>query len=127
MRANTAVRQKQNRELRLVKKSGKKSVDINYFKIFTAASVVFTVIALGQVIQYSFYNQYSFENQKLNNTLVSIRQSDQEMESRITSLESPTRVERIAKDKLKMVKPEQVGYIIYEAGENGINTLAMKR
>jgi cell division protein FtsL len=113
-RTNTAEKTKKIQRLRLVKSASRKTVKVSYLKIVVFCSLLCTVIALGYVIQYSLYNQYSLENDKLMKLIDDKKQSEQELKGKVLGLKSPLRIESIAKNQLKMIKPTEIGHLIYE-------------
>ena len=118
-------RKKRIHHLRLVKKGSQKRVRVNYFKMAMLAAAATSLIALGQVVQYSMYNQVSFENDTIKKEISSLKEDKQELESAVMTLKSPIRIERIAKNDLKMEKPSKMGYIVYQLKDNK-SELALK-
>lgn len=126
MRATRALEAKRINHLRLVKKGTHKRVEVSYFRLFISITSLFAIIALAQVVQYSFINQYSLENDSMKKAIVENTQEGQELKEKVLTLKSPLRIEKMAKADLKMVKPEKVGYLVYEVQKRS-QELALKR
>lgn len=90
-----------------------RSKKANVFNLIMTLTIIFFSIALVRVVQYALYNQYALENEQLRTKIASVEQTNQELASKKLSFESPQRIESLAKNKLKMIKPQSVRYIVY--------------
>lgn len=83
------------------------------FQIAMLIAFVLASIALIRVVQYALYNQYALGNEQLRQRIAAQEQANQELASRKLSLESPQRIETIAMNRLKMIRPANVRYIVF--------------
>jgi len=97
------------KKLALAKKS------LFYFFMLTA--IVLSAIALSRVVLYALYNQYAIENGQIKQNISEVEQTSQELLSQKLALESPQRIESLATNKLKMIRAENIRYIVYEEPE----------
>ncbi len=81
--------------------------------IISLTILVFAIIHLAIYTQ-SISIKYEIENLKIR--LSAIRSSNRALRSIVAKEESLVKIQKIAKDKLKMVKPEKINYIILKEG-----------
>ncbi len=105
-----------NKEIKKSKKSkiNKAPRTSRLFNVVMIIVIACFSIALLRVVQYALFNQYALENEQLQQKIANEEQMNQELSSQKLALESPQRIESIAKGKLKMVRPNNVRYLVFK-------------
>lgn len=81
-------------------------------------SIVFAIyVSTALISQELQYRKLLAEEADYHTQIESLNEEIERLESKLESSQDPHAIEKIAREKLKMVKPNEIIYIIQEGGE----------
>lgn len=115
-----------NRETSKPRRRHKASLAPVVFALFMALAVFFGVMVLFNSAQKALLAQNAVELNRLKVKYEAAKEENEWLKAQRAGLVDPQRIEKLAVDKLKMIKPTQITYLTVERSKKlGVESVAM--
>lgn len=115
-RGNKSLHPSQPLPQRLQKRAGG-----SVFTFLLLSSLILTSLALLNLSEKALVTQNTYRIERIKEALEAARFSQEKLETEITSLKTPERIQRVATDNLSMVTPTEITFISLPAEEESVS------